>query len=215
MAHDKGKTALDELISSMGTGFELVKRLAHAVEAAGGTEQDLRKLLNDNHNGSLSQQFGLLLANKIPVAVLDVREFVLDVDAGDGYIPRLIREANFRREKITVPIKGVEFRERGTGPARVRVAEFQISGDDPGTRRAQVEEQARKRHVKLASVGHLLSFAAKYRSLVQQVSLGYPHEDVYIDVYGYIGYDLTLRWESAHNWFTRSNHTFRCLVIAD
>jgi hypothetical protein len=207
------KTGLERLISSMGTGFELLKTLARAVETAGGTEEDLRKILNHQNYGHLTHYFGQMLVEKIPLAVLDVRELDFWVDPGDGDIERLIREAPFGRRKIKVPFDVVKFKESFAGPSRVKIGEFPIEGGPAATWSfsGQVREQARKQKKKIASVQHLLAFVAKYPDVARQVSLRFPHAGVYVSVYGS---DRTLRWERAADWWYSPGIT-HCLVMAD
>lgn len=204
----KEKEGLDALVSAMGSGFELVKTMAHSVKDAGGTEEDLRKLLDYRGGGHIRYFTAQLLIGKDPLAVLDVRELDFWVDPGDGDIERLIREGPFGRRKIKMPLDAVKFKE-SFGPARVKIAEFLLETHGPLGR--QVRDLARKQKKKIASVQHLLAFAAKYPSVAKQVSLCFPHDSVYIHIYDS---DITLRWQPGGGGWPLGS-IVRCLVMAD
>jgi len=208
MANEE-KTGLEALVSAMGSGFELVKKLANAVKDEGGTEEDLRKLLDDNKSDYLASKCGRLLVGKLPLAVLDIRDLDFWVDPGDGDIARLIREAKFYRHKFKVPIEEVRFKSHVTGPARVKIAEFRQGDSIRWNYYPQVCAMARKQKQRLAPMQHLLAFVGKYPSVAQQVILRYTQEDVYASIYS-----STLRLErGSTNWSTSGVDYY--LVMAD
>ena len=190
----KEKLGLNDFISASGMSFELIKRLVRIVEGAKGTDDDLRKLLNEHEHSVLAHSIGQLLVSKLPLALIDVRELKFDVDPAGHTIDELINLANFTREKIKIST-GIKA-PRTTSRARLQVVRISVPSTENHVEyhRALITE-LHKMGLKLASVHQFLSFACKYRSIVQQVALIFPHEEIEIMMYGGSPWDLTLRWE--------------------
>ena len=200
------------LISAMGTGFEIVKKISYALQNAGGTEEDMRRILSPQTNLDL-KRLGQLLVGKLPIAILDVSELTFEVDPGNMTVAELVQEMPFVRRKITADMDW-RFDDLMMGPVVVKIVDFKILATDEEEAYSKLKRQLLAQKRKLATIRHFLAFVGKYPSVAAQVMLEYPHKDLYIRVYGGSPSNLTIRWESSRDRYLLGNSiTYRCLEI--
>ena len=212
MSTRRENLTIPDLLSGAGTAFELLKTLAHIVKGAGGSEEELRRLLKDGEWRLRRIQIPRLLVQKPGelFVVADVYQQTFRMLQHISGRRNLLDELGVTRNKIRVDLSDY-FPERKKSDASPPVLRVRLQPITPQLEENQkvrgiwptkvfrqgVMKELIRQHLRLLTFDEFLAFGTQHWWLVEQIGLEYPHEELNIDLYASSVGDRTIRVEKA------------------
>lgn len=221
---------IPDLLSGAGTAFELLKTFAHIAKNAGGSEEELLRLLESN-DWRLRHQISRLLVQKPGelFVVADVYQQTFRMLQYIGERRNLLYKLGVTRDKIRVDLSDY-FPERKKSDASPPVLRVRLQPITPQLEENQkvrgiwptkvfrqgVMKELIRRSLRLLTFDEFLAFGTQHWWLVEQIGLEYPHEELNIYLYASSIGDRTIRIEQApEGGGYQGLGAMLCLVHAD
>ncbi len=188
---------LDNILTGVGIGYELAKKILHLVKDAGGNVKRLLKMGEDHDDGILAEQIRIILAHPMAVAMpLERLVFRVDLRVKDRSTLWAMMEINGKKGGVVddvfnyfpSPVTTRRPRHVIVRMAPVMLNFLGITNSEDGFCSALEYHQAimiglQEAHLELITFDDFIAFAGQHWWVAEQCSLTYPHPDLAINLY--------------------------------